>query len=70
MSDLICESFEITRDVDINGVPQSFTLRDAICLTQGQWDALNPGDINVMHEERWTNWIAVITAPPIEEPEV
>ncbi len=63
MSDLICQPFEINDG--------TYTLRDAICLTQAQWDATTPEQLEAMQQQRFANWVAAITAPPsdvVDEP--
>lgn len=62
---IICQPFERTDGI--------LTLKDAICLTQGQWDAITDEELAAMQDRRWLNWIAVVTAPPVEpapQPEV
>ena len=56
MADLICQPFEINDG--------TYTLRDAICLTQAQWDAITPEQLEAMQQMRFSNWVAAITAPP------
>lgn len=63
MADLICQAFEVTDG--------TYTLRDAICLTQAQWDATTPEQLEAMQQTRFANWLAAITAPPsdvVDEP--
>ncbi len=63
MSDLICQPFEQTDG--------TYTLRDAICLTQAQWDATTPEQLATMQQMRFSNWLLAITAPPsdvVDEP--
>jgi len=62
VSDLICQPLEINDG--------TYTLRDAICLTQAQWDATTPEQLEAMQQQRFANWVAVITAPPSDEPVV
>jgi Tat protein secretion system quality control protein TatD with DNase activity len=44
MADLICQPFEINDG--------TYTLRDAICLTQAQWDAITPEQLEAMQQMR------------------
>jgi len=63
VSDLICQPFELTDG--------TYTLRDAICLTQAQWDATTPEQLATMQQMRFSNWLAAVTAPPsdvVDEP--
>lgn len=39
-------------------------LTDALYLTQAEIDAAGPDGIRAMQEARFTNWLAVVTAPP------
>lgn len=61
MTDLICRTFS-----RMDG-PAPFT--DSICLTQAEWDALSANDLLAMHDARFAAWLAVINAPPGDEPE-
>jgi hypothetical protein len=54
MDEIICKPFERT-----NG---RFTLKDAICLSQGEWAAVTPEAELAMQEARWTSWLADVTA--------
>lgn len=47
-----------------------YILRDAICLTQAQWDAITPEQLEAMQQMRFSNWVAAITAPAVDEPVV
>lgn len=58
MTELICKPFERTDGV--------YILKDAICLTQAEWDVISPEEVTVMEDTRWVNWLAIIAAPPIE----
>lgn len=40
-----------------------YTLNDALNLTQAEIDALGDAGLEAMKQERFDNWVAVITAP-------
>jgi len=40
------------------------TFRDAIYFTPEEYAALTPQQITAMEDERFANWVSVITAPP------
>lgn len=42
--------------------------RDALVMTQAEYNSLTPDQIAAMKQQRYDNWIAIITAPPVEEP--
>ncbi len=49
----------------------TYTLQDALNLTQEEIDALGEDGMEAMKQQRFDNWIAVITAPaPDLVPEV
>jgi hypothetical protein len=52
----IQDSFELTHDV--YGV-----YRDAIAMDPEEYNALTEGQIAAMKQQRFDNWVAVITAP-------
>lgn len=39
------------------------TLKDAIVVTQAEYDKMTPADIAAIEQKRWDDWIAIITAP-------
>ncbi len=41
--------------------------RDALWFTQEEYDATTPEQISTMQQERYDNWLAVISAMPTEE---
>jgi len=45
----------------------TYTLVDAIVLTQEEYDNTTPEQIEAMEQVRWDNWYAIVTAPS-EEP--
>lgn len=42
--------------------------RDAIVLTQEEWDAVEPGWEEAEQDRRFAAWLAVLAAPPSDEP--
>lgn len=45
-----------------------YTLQDALNLTQAEIDALGDDGIAAMKQQRFDNWLAVVEAPPPEDP--
>lgn len=45
-----------------------YNYKDALVMTQEEYDALTPEQINTIQQERYDRWYAIVTAPP--EPEV
>lgn len=60
--EFICQPYERTDGV--------YTFRDAICLTQAQWDVITPEEVTAMQDQRWQDWLTVITSPPFNLPPV
>lgn len=49
----------------------TYTLQDALNLTQEEIDALGEDGMEAMKQQRFDNWLAIVTAPaPDPEPEV
>ena len=42
--------------------------RDALVMSQTDYDQLNSEQISAMKQSRFDNWFAIITSPPAEEP--
>ena len=42
------------------------TFRDAIWMTQAEYDATPPETIESIKQERFDNWLAIVTALPTE----
>jgi len=42
------------------------TYRDALWMTQAEYDATPSETIESMKQERFDNWLAIINAPPTE----
>jgi len=45
----------------------TYTLVDAIVVTDAEYAKLTPADIEAMEQQRWDNWIAIVTADNTEE---
>lgn len=46
------------------------TFRDALWMTQEEYDATPAASIDAMKQERFDNWLAIVNAVPTEEPEI
>lgn len=44
------------------------TFRDAIWMSQSDYDATSPETIESIKQERFDNWLAIVNALPTEEP--
>jgi hypothetical protein len=44
----------------------TYTLKDAIVVSQAQYDAMTPADIEAIEQKRWDEWIAIVTYVPPE----
>jgi hypothetical protein len=42
-------------------------LKDALVMRPQDYEALTPDEIQAMKQRRYDNWIAIITAPAVEE---
>jgi hypothetical protein len=47
---------------------QPHVLRDALVMRVSDYDSFTPEEIQAMKQARYDNWIAIVTAPPIEMP--
>ena len=56
----IADEFEIGEEPHV--------LKDALVMRVSDYDALTPEEIVAMKQARYDNWIAIITAPPVEMP--
>lgn len=43
------------------------TYRDAIWMSQAEYDAVSTESIDAIKQERYNNWLAIINAMPTEE---
>jgi hypothetical protein len=46
------------------------TFRDALWMTQEEYDATPSTSIDAMKQERFDNWLTIVDAVPTEEPEI
>jgi hypothetical protein len=56
----IADEFEIGEEPHI--------LKDALVMRVSDYDSFTPDEIAAMKQARYDNWIAIITAPPVEAP--
>lgn len=52
-------------NIDFEKTDGTYTLRDALWLPDDH--NLSNDEIEAMKQERFDNWVAIITAPPVEE---
>jgi len=45
----------------------TYTLVDAVVLTEAEYNNTTPEQIEAMEQVRWDNWYAIVTAPSEEE---
>ena len=43
------------------------TFRDAIWISQSEYDAASPESIDTIKEQRYQNWLAIVNAPAVSE---
>jgi hypothetical protein len=48
----------------------SQTYRDAVWMSQSEYDSVSTETLESIKQERYDNWLAVVNAMPIEEPEI
>jgi len=56
----IADEFEIGEEPHI--------LKDALVMRVSDYDSFTPDEIATMKQARYDKWIAIIKAPPVEEP--
>lgn len=44
----------------------TYTLVDAIVVTEAEYAQLTEADIDAMEQKRWEDWLAIVTAPQPE----
>ena len=59
-SGLMADEFEIGTE--------PYVLKDALVMRVSDYDSFTPDEIAAMKQARYDNWIAIITAPPVEMP--
>jgi hypothetical protein len=62
----ILEDGRLADDFEIGTEP--YILKDALVMRVSDYDALTPEEIAAMKQARYDNWIAIVTAPPVEMP--
>jgi hypothetical protein len=45
---------------------EPYVLKDALIMTQEEYDALTEEQIKLLQQERYDRWYAIVTAPPEE----
>jgi hypothetical protein len=56
----IADEFEIGEEPHV--------LKDALVMRVSDYDSFTPEQIIAMKQARYDNWIAIVTAPPVEMP--
>jgi hypothetical protein len=56
----IADEFEIGEEPHV--------LKDALVMRVSDYDSFTPEEIIAMKQARYDNWIAIVTAPPVEVP--
>ena len=56
----IADEFEIGEEPHV--------LKDALVMRVSDYDSFTPEQIIAMKQARYDNWIAIVTAPPVEVP--
>jgi hypothetical protein len=62
----VLEDGRIADEFEIGEQPH--VLRDALVMRVSDYDSFTPEEIQAMKQARYDNWIAIITAPPVEVP--
>ena len=47
---------------------EPFVLHDALVMMPADYEKLTPEEIEAMKQQRYNNWIAIVTAPPVDAP--
>jgi hypothetical protein len=56
----IADEFEIGEEPHV--------LKDALVMRVSEYDSFTPEQIIAMKQARYDNWIAIVTAPPVDVP--
>ena len=59
------EDGRLADEFDIGTEP--YVLKDALVMTPDAYALLTPDEIAAMKQARYDNWIAIVTAPPVED---
>jgi len=62
----VLEDGRIADEFEIGEEP--YILKDALVMRVSDYDSFTPEQIIAMKQARYDNWIAIVTAPPVEEP--
>ena len=62
----ILEDGRIADEFEIGEEPH--VLKDALVMRVSDYDSFTPEQIIAMKQARYDNWIAIVTAPPAEDP--
>jgi hypothetical protein len=62
----VLEDGRIADEFEIGEQPH--VLRDALVMRVSDYDSFTPEEIQAMKQARYDNWIAIISAPPVEMP--
>ena len=62
----VLEDGRIADEFEIGEQPH--ILRDALVMRVSDYESFTPDEIAAMKQARYDNWIAIINAPPVEEP--
>jgi hypothetical protein len=60
------EDGRLADEFDIGTEP--YVLKDALVMSPENYALLTPDEIAVMKQARYDNWIAIVTAPPVDAP--
>ena len=60
------EDGRIADEFEIGEEP--YILKDALVMRVSDYDSFTPEQIVAMKQARYDNWIAIVTAPPVEMP--
>jgi hypothetical protein len=47
---------------------EPYVLKDALVMSPENYALLTPDEIAAMKQARYDNWIAIVTAPPVDAP--
>ena len=60
------EDGRIADEFEIGEEP--YVLKDALVMRVSDYDSFTPEQIIAMKQARYDNWIAIVTAPPVDVP--
>ena len=65
MGIIYLEDGRLADEFDIGTEP--YVLKDALVMMPDVYALLTADEISAMKQERYNNWIAIVTAPPVED---